>query len=250
MDASLLNLAAAFLSLLALEVVLGIDNIVVIAIVTARLPERQQKFARRLGLALAMVMRLGLLLAISWLTRLTGVLFTVLGNEVSGKDIILLVGGAFLIAKATKELHEKVEGKILEEREPKAASFAGAILQILAFDAVFSLDSILTAVGMTDVLWVMIAAIVIAVIIMMIFAEVISGFLERHPTTKVLALAFMLLVGILLVADGLGEHIPRGYIYFALAFSLLVEGINLRVRALERRRKERRAAKDGGAREV
>lgn len=236
MDSTLVSLAAAFLSLLALEVVLGIDNIVVIAIVTARLPEDQQKTARRLGLALAMVMRIGLLLAISWLTRLTGVLFTIFENEVTGKDLILLVGGAFLIAKATKELHEKVEGKILEGHAPRSASFGGAILQIIAFDAVFSLDSILTAVGLTDVLWIMIAAIVLAVMIMMVFAEFISGFLERHPTTKVLALAFMLLVGILLVADGLGEHIPRGYIYFALAFSLLVEGINLRVRAMEVRR--------------
>jgi len=240
MDSSFFNLTAAFLSLLALEVVLGIDNIVVIAIVTARLPAHQQKFARRLGLALAMVLRIALLLGIAWLTRLTGELFAVFGHAVSGKDLILLVGGAFLIAKATKELHEKVEGKILESREPRAVSLAGAIVQILAFDAVFSLDSILTAVGLTDVLWIMIAAIVIAVLIMMVFAEFISGFLERHPTTKVLALAFMLLVGVLLVADGMGQHVPRGYIYFALAFSLLVEGINLRVRALEAQRRARR----------
>jgi len=246
MEHSLFNLAAAFFSLLALEIILGVDNIVVIAIVTSRLPVERQRLARRIGLALAMVMRIGLLFAITWLTRLTGVLFTVLGNEVSGKDIILLIGGAFLIAKATKELHEKVEGKILERGEPKAASFAGAIFQIIAFDAVFSLDSILTAVGLTDVLWIMISAIVIAVLVMMIFAELISGFLEKHPTTKVLALAFMLLVGILLVADGLGEHIPRGYIYFALAFSLLVEGVNLRVRAIENRRRARRRGSGNG----
>lgn len=243
MNPEIVHLAAAFLSLLALEVVLGIDNIVVIAIVTARLPATQQKSARRLGLALAMLLRIGLLLGITWLTRLTGVLFAVFGHGVTGKDAILLIGGAFLIAKATKELHEKVEGKILETHARAASSFAGVIVQVLAFDAVFSLDSILTAVGLTDELWIMIAAIVLAVLIMMVFAEYISAFLERHPTTKVLALAFMLLVGVLLVADGMGQHIERGYIYFALAFSLLVEGINLRVRAIEDRRKARRASR-------
>ena len=235
-----LSLAAAFASLLALEVVLGIDNIVVIAIVTARLPQEKQSFARRLGLGLAMFMRIAMLFGIAWLTKLDGALFEVFGREISTKDIILMVGGAFLIAKATKELHEKIEGKILETKNPVAASMTNAIIQILAFDLVFSLDSILTAVGLTDVIWIMVAAIVIAVLIMMIFADWISAFLEKHPTTKVLALAFMLLVGILLVADGLGEHIPRGYIYFALAFSLGIEVINIRVRAREVRRMERK----------
>jgi predicted tellurium resistance membrane protein TerC len=235
-----LSLAAAFASLLALEVVLGIDNIVVIAIVTARLPQEKQSFARRLGLGLAMFMRIAMLFGIAWLTKLDGALFEVFGREISTKDIILMVGGAFLIAKATKELHEKIEGKILETKNPVAASMTNAIVQILAFDLVFSLDSILTAVGLTDVIWIMVTAIVIAVLIMMIFADWISAFLEKHPTTKVLALAFMLLVGILLVADGLGEHIPRGYIYFALAFSLGIEVINIRVRAREVRRMERK----------
>lgn len=237
-----LSLAAAFASLLALEVVLGIDNIVVIAIVTARLPQEKQSFARRLGLGLAMFMRIAMLFGIAWLTKLDGALFEVFGREISTKDIILMVGGAFLIAKATKELHEKIEGKILETKNPVAASMTNAIIQILAFDLVFSLDSILTAVGLTDVIWIMVTAIVIAVLIMMIFADWISAFLEKHPTTKVLALAFMLLVGILLVADGLGEHIPRGYIYFALTFSLGIEVINIRVRAREVRRMEREQA--------
>lgn len=241
---SFLNIAAAFASLLALEIILGIDNIVVIAVVTAKLPPERQSFARRLGLALAMVMRIAMLFGIAWLTRLEGELFDIFGLAFSTKDLILLVGGAFLIAKATKELHEKIEGKILESHEPRAASMAGAITQILMFDAIFSLDSILTAVGLTDILWIMVAAIVIAVIVMMVFADWISDFLEKHPTTKVLALAFMLLVGVLLVADGLGEHIPRGYIYFALAFSLAVEVVNIRVRAREVRRMAKAA--EGG----
>ncbi len=238
---SLLNIVAAFASLLALEVILGIDNIVVIAVVTAKLPPERQSFARRLGLGLAMFMRIAMLFGIAWLTKLEGALFELFGREISTKDIILLVGGAFLIAKATKELHEKVEGKILESKEPRVASMASAIAQILLFDAIFSLDSILTAVGLTDILWIMVAAIVIAVLIMMLFADWISNFLEKHPTTKVLALAFMLLVGVLLVADGLGEHIPRGYVYFALAFSLAVEIVNIRVRAREVRRKKEKA---------
>lgn len=240
MDANtLLNLAVAFFSLVTLEIVLGIDNIVVLSIVTAKLPADRQRAARRLGLSLAMVMRIALLLGISWLTKLESALFGAFGKEFSLRDIILLVGGAFLIAKATRELHEKVEGHSHESHTHRATSFAGAIVQILVFDAIFSLDSILTAIGLTAELWVMVAAIVIAVLVMMIFAEWLSAFMEKHPTTKVLALAFMLLVGVLLVADGFGEHIPRGYVYFALAFSLGVEIINIRVRAKQDRLHDR-----------
>jgi len=246
MDPStILEIAVAFGTLLLLEVVLGIDNIVVIAVVTARLPEESAKRARRVGLFLAMVMRIVLLLGIFLLQQLEAELFTIFGNAFSGSDLVMLVGGGFLIAKATKELHDKVEGGGHTGKAAKALSFGAAIGQILAFDLVFSVDSVLTAVGMTDIVWVMIAAIVIAVIIMLIFAEAVSGFIERHPTSKVLALAFMLLIGVLLVADGFGEHIPRGYVYFALAFSLMVELINIRIRAKQRGRPAEAANTDG-----
>lgn len=233
----------AFLTLAALEIVLGIDNIVVIAIVTGKLPPHQQKRARNLGLALAMIMRVGLLFAISWVMGLTRTIFTIdlsgigLGvqQHISGKDIILILGGLFLIAKATKEIHHKLEGPDPSLPEgaqtaKRVASFSGAITQILLLDLVFSLDSVITAVGMAKRIEVMVAAVIVAVLVMMIFAGAISRFVEKHPTVKVLALSFLILIGVLLTADGFGQRLPRGYIYFAMAFSLAVEMVNLRVR--------------------
>lgn len=232
---------AAFLTLTLLEVVLGIDNIVVIAIVTGRLPKERQASARRVGLSLAMLMRIGLLLGIAWIVTLTQPLFEALGYEFSWKDLIMISGGLFLLAKATKELHATVEGVGHHAASRGAPSFMGAITQILILDAVFSIDSVLTAVGMTHQVPIMIAAIVVAVGVMLVFAGAVSAFIERNPTTKVLALAFLLLIGVLLVADGLGEHVPRGYVYFALAFSLAVEALNIRARVKRERQAEREA---------
>jgi predicted tellurium resistance membrane protein TerC len=220
----------ALLTLTALEIVLGIDNIIVLAVITARLPPSQQVFARRLGLGLAMFLRILLLLTISWILRLERPLFTVQDHGVSGRDLILLGGGLFLIAKATKEIHEKMEGGGPEHAVRRSVSFASAIAQILLLDAVFSIDSVITAVGMAQDIRVMVAAVVIAVATMMVFAGAVGGFVERHPTIKVLALSFLVLIGVLLVADGLGQHLQRGYVYFAMAFSLGVELINVRVR--------------------
>ena len=218
----------AFLTLASLEIVLGIDNIVFISILTGKLDENVRNKARRLGLFMAMFMRIALLLAISWIMRLTEPLFPLLGHDVSGRDLILLVGGLFLIAKSTFEIHENMEVP-KEHKEGKAAkSFLSAIIQIMMLDVVFSLDSVITAVGMARAVWVMIAAIVAAVIVMMIFAGVVGDFIERHPSIKVLALAFLLLIGVMLVAEGFGKHIERGYIYFAMGFSLLVELLNMR----------------------
>lgn len=237
---------AAFLTLTLLEVVLGIDNIVVIAIVTGRLPEERRAAARRIGLSLAMLMRIGLLLGIAWIISLTKPLFEAFGYEFSWKDLIMIAGGLFLIAKATKELHATVEGVDHHAASRGAPSFMSAITQIILLDAVFSIDSVLTAVGMTEQVPIMIAAIVVAVGVMLVFAGAVSAFIERNPTTKVLALAFLLLIGVLLVADGLGQHVPRGYVYFALAFSLAVEGLNIRAR-IKRQRKAERAAAAGDA---
>jgi predicted tellurium resistance membrane protein TerC len=220
----------ALLTLTALEIVLGIDNIIVLAVITARLPKAQQVLARRLGLGLAMVLRILLLLTISWILRLEQPLFHFNDHGVSGRDLILLGGGLFLIAKATKEIHEKMEGAGVEHGVRRSVSFASAIVQILLLDAVFSIDSVITAVGMAQDIRVMVAAVVIAVATMMIFAGAVGGFVERHPTIKVLALSFLVLIGVLLVADGLGQHLQRGYVYFAMAFSLGVELINVRVR--------------------
>jgi predicted tellurium resistance membrane protein TerC len=220
----------ALLTLTSLEIVLGIDNIVVIAVITGRLPAELQARARRIGLALAMILRILLLLTISWIMRLETTLFTLIGHDFTGRDLILVGGGLFLIAKATKEIHDKVEGEEIEERARRAGSFAAAITQILLLDLVFSLDSVITAVGMARAIWVMVTAIVIAVGVMMIFAGRVSAFVHRHPTIKVLALSFLVLIGVLLVADGLGKHLERGYVYFAMGFSLVVELINLRVR--------------------
>jgi predicted tellurium resistance membrane protein TerC len=223
---------AALLTLTALEIVLGIDNIVFIAITTSRLEPRVQPRARRLGLLGAMATRILLLICIKWIMGLTAELFTVFQQTVTGKDLILIGGGLFLLAKATYEIHHKLEARPEQGTKPTAAtaSFAAAIGQIMLLDVIFSLDSVITAVGMARQLAIMIAAIVIAVVIMMVFAEAVSGFVERHPTLKMLALAFLLLVGVLLVAEGLHQHINRGYIYFAMAFSLGVEILNIRVR--------------------
>lgn len=222
----------ALLTLSSLEIVLGIDNLVLLAVVSSRLEPHQQSRARRIGLFLAMGMRLLLLLAIGWVMGLTAGLFTVLGQEVSGRDIILLLGGLFLIGKATFEIHSNIEGSHAHGDRPVVhASFAAALAQIVVLDMVFSLDSVITAVGMVDEIAVMMVAVILAVIVMLIFADRVSHFIERHPTIKMLALAFMLLIGVLLVAEGLDRHIERGYVYFAMAFSLFVEVLNMRVSA-------------------
>jgi predicted tellurium resistance membrane protein TerC len=222
----------ALLTLTALEIVLGIDNIVFIAIVTSKLPKHQQPLARRVGLGLAMVMRIALLLTLSWIMGLTKPLFTIFSHTFSGRDLILLIGGVFLIGKATHEIHDKLESH--EEEELRAskggATLASVLLWIVSLDVVFSLDSVITAVGMARHLPIMIAAIVIAVGIMLIFAEVVSKFIEDHPTFKMLALSFMLLVGVMLTVEGFGKHVDKGYIYFAMAFSLVVEILNIKMR--------------------
>ena len=220
----------AFLTLTVLELVLGIDNIVFISILAGKLPHEQQQRARILGLGLAMLMRIALLFSLSWIIRLTAPLFTVFGQEISGRDLILLVGGLFLLAKSTHEIHVKLEGEEGGVSARVKPSFTGVLIQILLLDIVFSLDSVITAVGMTDRLGVMIAAVVVAVVGMMVFARPISRFVERHPTVKMLALSFLLLIGVTLIAEGLDRHIPKGYIYFAMAFSVFVEMLNLKLR--------------------
>jgi predicted tellurium resistance membrane protein TerC len=222
----------ALVTLTVLEIVLGIDNIIFISILSGKLPADQQNRARVVGLAAAMLMRIALLFTISWVIGLTAPLFEIIGMEISGRDIILIVGGLFLLGKSTLEIHGKLEG---EEHQTgagaKVTSFASVIVQIMLLDIVFSLDSVITAVGMAEDLWVMIAAVVIAVGVMMVSARSISDFVNRHPTVKILALSFLLLIGTSLVAEGLEFHIPKGYIYFAMAFSVFVELINLRIRA-------------------
>jgi predicted tellurium resistance membrane protein TerC len=220
----------ALLTLTALEVVLGIDNIIFISILTGRLPPAQQPKARQLGLAAAMVMRILLLLSIAWIIKLTAPLFTVVGEQISGRDLILLLGGLFLLGKATFEIHDKLEGEEGHASQKVVASFGSVIVQIMLLDVVFSLDSVITAVGMVDVVWVMIVAVVIAVGVMMMAAGSISHFVEAHPTIKILALSFLLLIGMSLVAESLDRHIPKGYIYFAMGFSVFVEFLNLRLR--------------------
>jgi predicted tellurium resistance membrane protein TerC len=213
-----------------LEIILGVDNVIFISILAGKLAAAEQARARRLGLAAAMVMRILLLLSIAAIVRLTAPLFTVLGQEISGRDLILIVGGLFLLGKATLEIHERLEGEAEHGRGRAAPSLGAVIAQIMALDIVFSIDSVITAVGMADDVSIMIAAVVLSVIIMMASAGPVSEFVGRHPTIKVLALSFLLLIGISLVADGLGLHIPKGYIYFAMGFSVFVEMINLRVR--------------------
>jgi len=223
----------ALLTLSSLEIVLGIDNIVFISILVGKLPREQQAGARRIGLLLAMGMRIALLLAITWVMGLTQPLFTLFEHAFTGRDMILLVGGLFLVAKATWEIHDKLEGAEhgAEGGAPRRRVGYGAILvQIMLLDIVFSLDSVITAVGMARHTGVMIAAVVIAVLVMLVFAGAISAFIERHPTVKMLALSFLLLIGVVLIADGFGQHVSKGYIYFAMAFSLFVEMLNLRIR--------------------
>jgi predicted tellurium resistance membrane protein TerC len=220
----------ALATLTALEIVLGIDNVVFISILAGKLPREQQARARRIGLGLAMFIRIALLLSLAWIIRLTAPLFTVAGQEISGRDLILLLGGLFLLAKSTHEIHQKLEGEEGHVSTRTAASFWSMIVQILLLDIVFSLDSVITAVGMVDQIAIMVAAVVIAVVFMLVFAGPISGFVERHPTVKMLALSFLLLIGVALIAEGFDQHIPKGYIYFAMAFSLGVELLNLRLR--------------------
>lgn len=229
----------AFLTLLLLEIVLGIDNIIFISILAGKLPLGQQPRARTLGLGAAMAMRILLLLSLSWVIGLTAPLFSVLRQEISGRDLVLIVGGLFLLAKSTMEIHERLEGEEAHLAEGGTASFASVIVQIMLLDMVFSLDSVITAVGMVDELPVMIAAVVAAVGVMLVAAGPISDFVNRHPTVKMLALSFLLLIGAALIAEGFDVHIPKGYVYGPIAFSVFVEALNLRVRSrLEARRRE------------
>ena len=220
----------ALVTLTFLEIILGVDNVIFISILSGKLPASQQLKARRTGLVAAMVMRIALLMSIAWIVRLTAPLFTVLGQAISGRDLILIGGGLFLLGKATLEIHERLEGEEAHASGRVAPSFGAVIAQIMMLDIVFSLDSVITAVGMADDVSVMVAAVVLSVAIMMFAAEPISAFVNRHPTLKVLALSFLLLIGVSLVGDGLGMHVPKGYIYFAMGFSVFVEMINLRVR--------------------
>jgi len=220
----------ALVTLTALEIVLGIDNIIFISILAGKLPRGEQPNARRLGLGAAMITRILLLLSIAWVIRLTAPLFAVVGQEISGRDLILLVGGLFLLGKATYEIHDKLEGEEGHSSKKAAASFAGVIVQIMLLDIVFSLDSVITAVGMVDEVAIMIAAVVIAVGVMLLASGSISRFVEEHPTIKILALSFLLLIGMSLVAEAFDQHIPKGYIYFAMGFSVFVEVLNLKMR--------------------
>ena len=220
----------ALITLTLLEIVLGIDNIIFISILAGKLPAGEQERARTVGLMLAMLTRVGLLFSLTWIMRLTAPLFTIFANEISGRDLILLSGGLFLLAKSTHEIHEKLEGAEGRASARAAASFTSIIVQIALLDLVFSLDSVITAVGMANQLAIMVLAVIIAVIFMIFFAGAISAFVHRHPTVKMLALAFLLLIGVSLIAEGLDHHIAKGYIYFAMAFSVFVEMLNLKIR--------------------
>jgi len=220
----------ALLTLSSLEIVLGIDNIVFISILVSKLPRERQASARRIGLLLAMVMRIALLLAISWVMGLTKPLFSLFDHGFTGRDLILIVGGFFLVAKATWEIHDKLEGSLHVQAAPKAASYGGILVQIMMLDIVFSLDSVITAVGMARDVEIMIAAVMISIGVMLVFAGRISAFIEKRPTMKMLALSFLLLIGVVLIADGFGQHVSKGYIYTAMAFSLFVEVLNMRIR--------------------
>jgi predicted tellurium resistance membrane protein TerC len=220
----------ALLTLTALEIVLGIDNIIFIAILSAKLPVAVQNRARLIGLSIAMITRVLLLLSITWIMRLTKPLFSLLDRDFSGRDLILIAGGLFLLAKSTLEIHEKLEGDEHEQRKGSTARFGAVVFQIVILDIVFSLDSVITAIGLSGHLGVMITAVIIAVIFMMVFSKSLSDFVDKHPTIRMLALSFLLLIGISLVGEGLEFHIPKGYIYFAMAFSVGVEMLNLRIR--------------------
>jgi predicted tellurium resistance membrane protein TerC len=226
------NAWLALITLTALEIVLGIDNIIFISIMAGKLPEAQRARARTIGLALAMGTRLALLASLVWMMRLTAPLFTIamFDQEISGRDLILIVGGLFLLAKSTMEIHDKLEGEEESSGGRAAVTFGSVIIQILLLDIVFSLDSIITAIGMADQLSIMATAVIIAVIFMMFFAGAVNAFIDRHPTVKMLALSFLLLIGVALIGDGLDMHIPKGYIYFAMAFSVFVEMLNIRIR--------------------
>ncbi|MEJ7849376.1 MAG: TerC family protein [Pyrinomonadaceae bacterium] len=230
------NVWIAFATLTVLELVLGIDNVIFISILSGKLPEEQRAKARYIGLALALVMRVILLFSLSWVIGLTEPLFTLFGKGISGKDLVLLIGGLFLIAKSTHEIHGSLEGEEGHGSKKSYAGFTGVIIQIVLLDIVFSLDSVITAVGMISTtygdfgIWIMIAAVVISIIAMMLFAGPIGSFVQRHPTIKMLALSFLLLIGVMLVAEGFHQTIPKGYIYFAMAFSVLVEILNMRLR--------------------
>lgn len=229
------NAWVALATLTLLEIVLGIDNIIFISILVGRLPEHQQARGRFLGLGLAMLMRILLLLSISWVMGLTEPLFELMDKTISGRDLILIGGGLFLLAKSTHEIHGSLEGEEEHQQTSKAVSFGAVLVQIAVLDLVFSLDSVITAVGLAEHVSVMIIAIIISVGVMMLAAGPISDFVERHPTVKMLALSFLVLLGFTLVAEGLGAHIPKGYIYFAMAFSFLVEMLNMRARKVKSR---------------
>jgi len=221
----------ALVTLTFLEIVLGVDNIIFISIVSNKLPKEQQAKARNIGLILALVFRIALLFGISYIIGLTAPLFTVFAHEISGRDLVLIVGGLFLLAKSTSEIHHKIEGQENESGVAKAVTTLGkTIVQIVLLDIVFSFDSILTAVGLSDHISIMITAVVISLGVMMVFAGRIAKFINEHPTLQILALSFLILIGFMLILDGLGQHVPKGYIYFAVAFSLIVEVINIRVR--------------------
>jgi predicted tellurium resistance membrane protein TerC len=220
----------AFLTLLALEIVLGIDNIVFISILVDKLPEERQALARRLGLGMALIMRILLLLSLSWVIGLTAPLFTIVGHEISGRDMVLIVGGLFLLGKSTYEIHENLEAEEGHSSARVKATLASVLIQIVILDIVFSLDSVISAVGMVDQISVMIAAVTVAILIMLVSAEAIAGVVNRYPTLKMLALSFLILIGLALLLEGFDQHIPKGYIYFAMGFSVLVELLNIRAR--------------------
>ncbi len=224
----------ALATLTFLEIVLGVDNVIFISILSGKLPEDQQKRARRIGLLGAMLTRIALLFSLAWIIKLTKPLFTITGTDISGRDLILILGGLFLMGKSVYEIHDKLEGEEGHASGKVAASFASVIAQIMVLDIVFSLDSVITAVGMVDVLWVMVLAVMISVGIMMASAETISNFVNKHPTVKMLALSFLLLIGTSLIMEGFEQHIPKGYIYFAMGFSVFVEMINLRLRKVSK----------------
>jgi predicted tellurium resistance membrane protein TerC len=219
-----------FVTLAVLEIVLGIDNLIFISILVGKLPARDQPLARRLGLGLAMIGRIGLLLSLSWVVRLTRPLFTVVGQEISGRDLVLIVGGLFLLAKSTHEIHDRLEGDEGHASARVAPSFKSVLIQVMLLDLVFSLDSVITAVGMVNQISLMVAAVITAVAVMMVFAGKVSDFIHRHPSVKMLALSFLLMIGVMLIAEGFDQHIPKGYVYFSMAFSVFVEALNIRMR--------------------